>query len=493
MAIVTPTRCRYHFLVCAACLSLVGLSENLASGQTRLATFGRPVAGEQTSTPQTTPPPAEARPGMTLDHLEKLALTHNPTLGGAAALVMQQQGVLKQAGLYPNPTAGYVRSDPDQSGKSQTQGVFVSQDIITGGKLQLARLAARQEVEQANWQLQAQQARVINDVRIRFYETLGAQHAVLAALDLEKIAVEGAKSAEQLLAAKVGTRPDLLQAEIQLSVVRASLRDARLRHDGAWRQLAAVVGVQGMPPSLLSGDLEADMPSLDWDTSVRNLLAESPLLKAQQAQISAAEYELKLARVQVVPNISVQVVAQRDSTEKFSSVNGFVGVPIPLFNRNQGNILTAEGRLIQQRKEYERIQLALVDQLAGSYRQYESLRHQAEQLKKEILPRAKENLDLTVQGYKVGRFDFSRVLTARQLYFQSNLTYVDSLTEFRKTAIEIAGLQLTGGLNPAEAGTALQATPGTGTNGVRSILLQQLQEQRGGTGQARPAALQAGP
>jgi cobalt-zinc-cadmium efflux system outer membrane protein len=201
---------------------------------------------------------------------------------------------------------------------------------------------------------------------------------------------------------------------------------------------------------------------------------------------------LKLTRVQVIPNLNVQVVAQRDSTEKYSSVSTFVGLPIPFFNRNQGNILSAEGRLVQQRKEFERIQLALVDQLAGSYRQYQSLRHQAEQLKKEILPRAKENLDLTVQAYKAGRFDFSRVLTARQLYFQSSLTYIDALTEFRKTAIEIAGLQLTGGLNPAEAGTALQAT-GVGGAGVRSILLQQLQEQRNGSSSSRPAVLQAGP
>ncbi len=491
MVIVTPARCRYRFLVCAVCLAIGGLNQNFAYGQTRIASFGRPVALELTPPAQAAPAPIEVRPGLTLDHLEKLALTHNPTIGGAGALVMQQQGVLKQAGLYPNPTVGYVRSDPDQSGKSQTQGVFVSQDIVTGGKLQLARSAARLEVEQSTWQLEAQQTRVINDVRIRFYETLGAQHAVLAALDLEKIAVEGVKIAEQLLAAKVGTRPDLLQAEIQLSVVRASLRDARLRYDGAWRQLSAVVGLREMPPALLSGDLEGEMPALDWDVLVRQLLANSPLLKAQQAQISAAEYELKLARVQVIPNINVQVVAQRDSTEKFSSVSSFVGVPIPIFNRNQGNIISAEGRLLQQRKEHERIQLALVDQLAGSYRQYQSLRHQAEQLKKEILPRAKENLDLTVQGYKVGRFDFSRVLTARQLYFQSNLTYVDSLTEFRKTAIEIAGLQLTGGLNPAEAGTALQAT--SGQTGTRSILLQQLQEQRNSSSQVRPGAIQASP
>ena len=64
---------------------------------------------------------------------------------------------------------------------------------------------------------------------------------------------------------------------------------------------------------------------------------------------------MKLARVQVIPDINVQVVAQRDSTEKYSSVSTFVGVPVPIFNRNQGNILTAEGRLIQQRKEFERL------------------------------------------------------------------------------------------------------------------------------------------
>jgi cobalt-zinc-cadmium efflux system outer membrane protein len=490
MVLPSPRWCRSPFLVCAlvALHSILGV--NLAFGQPRPALLP-PVAVEQSPSVATGPAPPNA--GLTLDQLERLALGNNPTLAGAAAIVMQQQGVLRQAGLYPNPNVGYVRSDPDQRMQSQTQGVFVSQDIVTGGKLKLAQAAARLEVDQSNWQLQAQQARVINDVRIRFYETLGAQQAVLAALDLEKIAAEGVKTAEQLLAVKIGTRADVLQAEIQLSVVRSSVRDAQLRHDSAWRQLTAVVGVQGMPPSMLAGDLDAKLPALDWDAQVQQLLGNSPLLRSQQSQIAAFEYELRLARAQVIPNVNVQVVAQRDSTDKFSSVNTFIGLPIPIFNRNQGNIQTAEGRLLQARKEQERLQLALVDQLAGSFRQYQSLRHQADQLKKEILPRAKENLDLTLAGYKAGRFDFSRVLTARQLYFQSNLTYIDSLTELRKTATEIDGLQLTGGLNPAEVGTALQATPGAGTTGTRSILLQQLQEQRGGGSQTRPGALQANP
>ena len=191
-----------------------------------------------------------------------------------------------------------------------------------------------------------------------------------------------------------------------------------------------------------------------------------------------------------MPNLNVQMVAQRDHVMKFSTVSTLVSVPLPIFNRNQGNIRTAEGRLLQQQKEYERIQLALVDQMANSFRQYLSLRSQAERVHKEILPKAQENLNLTTEAYKLGRFDFLRVLGARQLYFQTSLAYIDTLTALHKTAIEIVGLQLTGGLNPTEAGTALQTTAG-GT-GARSLLLQQLQEQRGGGSLNRPGAVQAG-
>jgi cobalt-zinc-cadmium efflux system outer membrane protein len=439
-------------------------------------------------------PPAVAgeRPPLTLADLEKLALAGNPTIQAAAALVQQQQGLLKQAGLYPNPAAGYVRTDPDQPGQSETQGLFLSQEFVTAGKLRLARAAGTQDVERSNWQLEAQRARVLNDVRIRYYETLGAQQAVLAAGELERLADEGVRVTRELVKAGQGTRPDVLQAELQRDAVRIALQDAKYRLEAAWRQLANVVGIPGLQPAALAGSLEGDIPHLDWQTSLRQLLAASPVLRAQEAEIRAAAYELKLARAQAIPNVNVQVVAQRDHVLKFSTVSTLVSLPVPLFNRNQGNVLNAEGLLLQQQKEYERVQLALTDQLAVSFRQYLTLRNQVERVRQEILPRARQNLDLTSEAYRAGRFDFLRVLTARQTWFQTNLAYVDALTELHKVAIEITGLQLTGGLNPTEVGTALQTAPGAGAAGARNVLLQQLQEQRGGTMRTLPGALQAG-
>jgi cobalt-zinc-cadmium efflux system outer membrane protein len=446
---------------------------------------------EQSNKPADKGPAADQCP-LTVNDLEQLALSRNPTIPQAGALVQQQQGLMRQAGLYPNPQAGYLRTDADQSGQSQTAGVFLSQEFVTAGKLRLARSAGRQEAQLRRWQLNAQQIRVLNDLHIRFYEVLGAQQAVQAAKELVRLAEEGVRAAEQLLQAKQGARPDVLQAKIQLSAMRTSLQDAQYRHQTAWQHLTNVAGVPDLPPAPLAGSLEEDVPNLDWKTSLERLLDSSPLLKAQEAEIRASQYELQFARAGAIPNVNVQLVTQRDHVMKFTSVSTLISMPVPLFNRNQGNIVNAQGVLRQQQMEYERIRLALIDQLATSFRQYQTLRAQADRLEKEILPAAKENLDLTTQVYKAGRFDFLHMLNARQTYFQTRMARIDALTELHKVVAEIQGMQLTGGLNPTEVGTALQTTPGAGTTGIRGVILQQLQQQRAAGSRTLPGAVQAG-
>jgi cobalt-zinc-cadmium efflux system outer membrane protein len=370
--------------------------------------------------------------------------------------------------------------------------VFLGQEIVTAGKLRLGRAEGAQEVNWRTWQLNAQQMRVLNDLRIRFYELLGAQQAVSATTEQVRLAEEGLQAAEQLLKAKQGTRPDVLQAEMQLSLARTALQDAQYREQTARRQLATVAGVDELPPVAVAGSLEEDVPELDWQQSLQQLLNDSPLLKAQEAEIRASQIELRLARAQAIPNLNVQVVAQRDHIMKYSNVTTLVSMPMPLFNRNQGNIVFAEGVLRQAQQEYDRLRLALTDQLSVSFRSYLTLRTQAERLRTEVLPRARENLDLTTEGYKLRRLDFPRLQSARQMYAQAKLGYIDAMTELHKVLVEIRGLQLTGGLNPTEVGTALQTGPGAATSGLRGVILQLLQEQRRGITGTLPPAVQAG-
>ena len=428
---------------------------------------------------------------LSLAELEGLALSNNPTIQAAEALVVQQQGLLRQLTRYPNPSAGWVQSASSRRSEGETQGAFISQDIVTAGKLRIAGLAERAEIEWRTLQLKSQAARVLNDVRIRYYEVLGAQQAMDTAAELERLAADDVKTVGQLLEAKQASRPDVLQAEIHLGAVRASHQDARLRHQAAWRQLTNAVGVAHLPSTTLPGDIEDDLPQFDWDESLRRLLAESPVLRAQAAQVRQAELEVQLQRRLVVPNINVQTVIQRDYVRQFDSVSTLVSAPIPLWNRNRGNIINAEATLRLQQQEYKRLQLALADQLAASFQQYQSARNQVEHLRK-ILPLTRENIELTTQGFRQGQagFDFLRVRDAQDLYHQTRTSYIDAITSLRKVAIEICGLQLIGGLNPTEIGTALQATPGV-PYGLGGVLLQFQQQQQTGVGATLPGAIQS--
>lgn len=442
-----------------------------------------PPTGQQRGERAALPTPQR----LALADLEAWAWRNNPTIAAAEALVRQEQGIYRQVGLYPNPTAGYLRTDPNQPGQSETQGVFLSQEFVTAKKLRLAQAADRQDIQWRRWQLDAQRRRVINDVRIRFHEVLGAQRAIREAAAMEHLAAEGVQVVREMVEAKQASRPDLLQAEMQLHAFRIALADANYRHLAAWRQLANVVGIPRLPPAELIGDLER-VPQLDWNSTLRRLLAENPVLRSQRSFIQAARIDVQLARAQAVPNINIQVVAQHDQVMKYNSVSTLAALPLPIFNRNQGNIQFAQADVQLQQKEYERIELALQDQLAGTFNQYLSAKNQAEQLRREILPRAKESLELTVEGHKLGEFDMASLLNARQKFFDATLAYVDALTAAHKVAIEIDGLQLTGGLNPTEIGTALQSQGAGG--GPRSVLLQQLQQQGLQGSQLLPGAIQ---
>jgi cobalt-zinc-cadmium efflux system outer membrane protein len=435
------------------------------------------------------PPPketAEIGQPLTIDDLEALALENNPTIAQAAASIDMASGQMRQVGLYPNPQVGYLRSDSSPSGRFRSDGIFVGQEIVTSGKLWKSQAVEAQEVERLRWEREAQKGRVLNDVRIRFFEVLGAQRAAEISQRLLRLAQEGVTTSEQLFEARQASKPDLLQARIQLKTLRIGLKEAQARHRAAWKQLSNVVGCPDLAVTTVAGKLEGEIPQLDWEASWQQLLAASPQLQAAQVRIQHSRNEYQREKAQPIPNVNIQVVAERDQVQQATQVSTLLSIPVPVFNRNQGNIAHAVADIHEALAEVRRTELALRDMLADAFRRYETALAQVEELRDEILPDAEENVELTTTGYKAGQIAFLQVLSARQTYFQSSLAYVEALTELRKVVVEVDGLMLTGGLNPAAIGTALQSQPGMG--GRQQRLLNQLQE--GASKQILPPALQ---
>ncbi|MCC7086515.1 MAG: TolC family protein [Pirellulales bacterium] len=408
-----------------------------------------PPAGRPEQVPEPLGEPGLS--GMTLAQLEEMAARCNPTLVQAAARVQAARGQSLQVGLYPNPVAGYQGSEIGNEGRAGQQGGFIGQEVVTAGKLQLNRAVASQEIRQAEYVWGAQRFRVLTDVRRGFYEVLVAQQSMELSEQLVRLGEQGVKATEELMKAKEVARVDVLQARIEADAAKILLEKAKNRHTAAWRGLTAVVGNPALQPVPLTGNLQEGMVQLGWEETLNRLLAESPQLAAARAGYARAQAVVNRECAGRYPNVGLQAGVQYDNATQDTFASVQVGVPIPIYNRNQGNIYKAQSELTAAQREVERVRLALQQRLASVFEQYSTARQLVEKYHSDMLPNAQESLKLVSAGYRQGEFNYLMMLTAQRTYFQTNIAYLDALRDLR-----VAGVAIEGNL----LGDSLQAVEG---------------------------------
>lgn len=387
---------------------------------------------------------------ITLAALEEIALANNPTLSQADAWVRAARAKCLQAGLYPNPNVIYRGEEIGTDGRAGQQGAFFAQEIVTAGKLGYRRAVAAHEAQQAEHARQAQYGRVLNDLRATWYDALVAQRALELNQQLVDIGRQGVKAAEQLFQGQEIGRGDVLQFRIEADRAEIQLQEAQSRHRGAWRRLAAIAGVPEMEPAHLVGDLENDLPQLSWRESLERLLVESPELAEARSGVQRARCALAREYAQRVPNLEVEAGVQYQYSNEDTVVGVQLGLPLPIFDRNQGNIFRARAELIAAENEVRRVELALQDRLATAFERYDNARYKATKHARDLMPNAAESLRLVQIALKYEEFDYLTLLNAQRTYAQVSLAYLESLREVRTGGVLIEGLVLTGGLRRAD-------------------------------------------
>ncbi len=408
------------------------------------------------------PPPAippEPVNAFCLADLESLALANNPTLVSASARVDAARGRWVQVGLYPNPSIGYQGVEIGNEGRAGQQGGYLETEVITGGKLKLNRAVVNQEIAQLQNEFAAQRWRVLNDVRIEYYNALVAQRTVEIYGELLRVGEQATSTAEALLKAQEGSRVDLLQSRVEMNTARIGLVNAQNRHLAAWRRLTAVMGMPGMHLSPLAGSLDCEMAFVVWEEALGRILAQSPEIAAARSGVDRARFALRREQREPIPNYNVQMTAQHDNATTDDVVGVQATFPLPLINRNQGNIRQAEADLRAAQAEVGRVELALQQRLASAFERYANAHYQVRKYSTDILPDARKSLELVTGGYKQGEFGYLPFLTAQRTFYSTNLEYMNSQREFWAARTEIEGLLLTGSLEAGESGRASASSP----------------------------------
>src|ERR1700730_13419243 len=285
---------------------------------------------------------------ITLEELQQMALKNNPTFGQSAANIQAAEGRKKQSGLYPNLTVGYqgeqIRGGSFHGGE---QGFFVQQDIVLGGKLGLNRKIFDQELKQAETKAEEQKVRVVTNVRMSCIQALAAEQTLELRQNLSKLADDTVESSHQLANVGQADAPDVLESEVEAQQAQLAVTMAEQNRQRVWRALAAVVGNPRLPLMKLEGKLE-DTPPVDPDEMVEKSVDESPAVRIAELGVKRAEAALARAKRETIPDLQLRGGLQQNgellSKGRSVGLEGFadVGVRIPIFDRNQGNIAAAK-------------------------------------------------------------------------------------------------------------------------------------------------------
>ncbi|WP_333591572.1 TolC family protein [Brevundimonas sp.] len=301
--------------------------------------------------------PAWADPAPAFETLlDRIGLT--PSAVEAEALLDAAEARVRQAAVRPNPTLGLEAENAFGRGSfrgyanAETTLSF-SQDLELWGRRSARVGAARADAGTAA--LRRDQAAVEAAARLALAYAEAEAAERRADLAAEALTVIIADTRAALALVEEGREPLLrgIQGESEAAAAKASLDEAEAERDAAFARLTAIA-MLSTPVTSIETSLIDRTPSTTVGASV------SPQVRVAEAERSAAETRIAVERVRATPDVTASVGVRRFEEKNETALIFGLSLPLPLFDRNRGNIeaaqadfRAADARLVSARQDAE--------------------------------------------------------------------------------------------------------------------------------------------
>lgn len=374
-------------------------------------------------------------PTLTLIQAIELAMTYNPDLSAAAREISVADGGIVQARTRPNPELSLLSEGVQKDNRTTT--VQINQPLELGGKRAARVNAAERERDLALAELAAKRADVRATVIAAYFEVLTTQERLDLARGSQQVAQAASSAATRRVTAGRISPVEETRAKVAEAGARVELGLASSALTLAQRRLVAIwAGKEVAPPKLATpAGADVAVPSL---AELLTHLDNAPQIRRAKLQIDRQQAQVAVERSRQVPDITLSLGRKRDNTQESRSQT-VVGLafPIPLFDRNQGNLLSALRRADKARDELAAEQSRLDLVLTESYARLESANVELQALRAEILPGAQSAYEAAAKGFELGKFNFLDVLDAQRTLFQSKSQYFRALSDYYRATADI--------------------------------------------------------
>ncbi|QBE63803.1 TolC family protein [Pseudoduganella lutea] len=366
-----------------------------------------------------------------------LAAERHPTLQAAAYEEQASAAAVEQAGRLPNPELAYLR-EGHRAG-SRTTTVQVNQPLELGGKRKARIAVAQGAFDLAGSDLALRRQALRADVIAAFYTALVAQERLQLAQAMLDVAGKSLAAVDGRVAAgKV--------SPVEASKARVAQADARVEHERATAELAiarnALAALVGEPLDArpLAGGAVDMLPPVEPLPALLQRSAGALSVRRARQQLAYRTAQADAERAARVPDVTLTIGSQRDDQLAHRQAVVGVAIPLPLFDRNAGNLAAATARAEGARAELQAAERAAHADLTTAHLRYGQARGEALLLEHDVVPEARSVHELTLKGFEYGKFTFLDVLDAQRTWFQARARQWQAMLDAWRAHAEIERL-----------------------------------------------------
>jgi cobalt-zinc-cadmium efflux system outer membrane protein len=399
--------------------------------------------------PSAIPSDAMAMPNPTegvsaLESLHALARENHPGLKAAVANVEVARGLMIQAGLPPNPTVGYEADTVRTLNTPGYHGAYLQQTVITAQKLGLAAEAAAVDYANAMVEQRKTWVTVMTEIRRAYFDVLAARQRMVLASAFFDLTHRAYEAQIQLVTAGEAAPYEPLQLRVILTQARASVIKSQQESIAAWRRLAAAVGCPDLQAASIDGRIDCSVPAIRYEEALARMNAVHTDLEMAENSVRKQQTLVELADRQVIPDVNVGFVLQRDYTFEpgTTTYNLMLGGDLPVLNRNQGNRIARRAEAVRASQQVQNTRNNLTAALAGAFGKYEANRQLAESFQSEALRDQVRAYRGVYQRYLAdpASVSFNDVIVAQQTVAQVLNQYLDILQSQWQSLVDIGEL-----------------------------------------------------
>ncbi len=386
---------------------------------------------------------AAPRAALGLQKALDRALAHNKDLAAFEYRIAEQEGRLEQAGLLPNPQLDVLVEDAAGSGiyegfeSSQTT---LSLHWVLEGRIREGRVGAAQAgAELVSAEVRILRVEVAADTAEHFLASLASQARLERAEAAIALAEQTVRAVTRRVRAGKAPTAELARAEAELATDRLARDDVTHELSTAYHRLAAQWGETEPRFSRVEGELLA-LPDVQSYEALTAGLERNPQLARFATEERLARANLRLAEARrwasPRPHVGVRWLEATDDAALVAGVN----VPIPLLDRNQGEVAESRASVSRARAEAEAARVRLQTTLFELYEELEHYFHRAETLRGEVIPRLTAALEGTRRAYERGRYGYFELRSVQTDLLRAQSDLVDASAGAHRLVIALERL-----------------------------------------------------